>query len=178
MSPHAALDLETRRRLYQLVQDYPGLHVRELARQLETSVALVEYHLGVLAGSGLVRVQEDAGFHRVFAAGERRSGLSAADRTTLAVLRKRIPLRITLYLLDDDEPVAHSRIAKDLGLGKSKLSFHLRNLEASQVLRKAPDGRYEPVDRRRLLGLLLENRPTPDLREEFADLWLSLYGSR
>jgi len=33
-------------------------------------------------------------------------------------------------------------------------------------------------ERSRLLALLLSYQPTPDLREEFADVWLSLYGDK
>jgi DNA-binding transcriptional ArsR family regulator len=176
MRPEGVLGLEMRRRLFTTIGSYPGLHVRELARQLGTSVALVEYHLAVLRENSLVRIQEEHGYNRVFALGQRRQEPSPAERRLLATLRRKLPLRITLFLLDHERPVPHGALAEALDLGKSKLSFHLRNLEAAGVVRKAPDGGYEPVDRRHLLRLILENQPTPDVKQEFAELWLSLYG--
>ncbi len=169
------LDLDIRRRIYATIQAYPGLHVRELARQLETSVALVEYHLAILGQNGLVRVERDERYARLFAKGDA-AAPSARERDALGALRAKLPLQITLYLLDQEEAVQHKRICDDLGLGKSKLSFHLRKLEAAGVVRKSADGRFEPADRARLLALLLAYQPTPDMRTEFADLWASLYG--
>jgi DNA-binding transcriptional ArsR family regulator len=104
------------------------------------------------------------------------SGPTAAEREVLQALRARLPLQVTLYLLDQDGPVQHKRLCADLDLGKSTLSFHLRKLEAAGVVRKTPDGRFEPRERAHLLRLLLAYQPTPDLLQEFADTWSSLYG--
>jgi predicted transcriptional regulator len=170
------LDLEMRRRLYAMAQKYPGLHVRELARQLDTSMALVEYHLAILRQNGLATVEHGDGYARVFAKERGKEARSAAERKTLGLLRGRLPLAIVLYLLDRDEPAPHKGICEALGIGKSKLSFHLRKLEDAGVIRKTEDGRFEPVQRTRLMALLLENQPTPDVKQEFAKLWLALYG--
>jgi predicted transcriptional regulator len=171
------LDLATRRRLYALVQAYPGLHIREAARQLETSVALVEYHAALLRENGLLREERDERYVRLFAvAPASGKGPTEAERRALAVLREKLPLRITLHLLDHDAPQQHKAIAEALELGKSKLSFHLRKLEAAGIVQKEADGRFVVRERARLLALLLSYQPTPDLREEFADVWLSLYG--
>ena len=170
------LTVRIRRRLYELVQAYPGIHVREAARQLETSQALVEYHVAVLVENGLLRVESNERYARMYA-GPKSEGPTAAERRMLAVLRNLLDLQITLHLLDQGAAVAHKRLADDLDLGKSKLSFHLRKLEAAGIVRKR-DGLFLVTDPRRLMRLLLEYRPTPDLREEFAHLWLSLYGER
>lgn len=173
------LDLATRRRLYALVQEYPGLHIREAARQLDTSVALVEYHAAILRENGLVREERDDRYVRLYATATGDAPApTAAEKAALKVLRERLPLRITLHLLDHDGPQQHKAICDQLGLGKSKLSFHLRKLEAAGIVAKTPDGRFTVRDRARLLALLLRHQPTPDLREEFADTWLSLYGDR
>jgi predicted transcriptional regulator len=172
------LDLEMRRRLYALVQSYPGLHIREAARQLETSVALVEYHAAILRDNGFVRQERDDRYVRLFAVAASSEGPTEAERVQLKLLRERIALRVTLHLLDQDGPVQHKAIAEALGLGKSKLSFHLRKLEAAGLVHKTPEGLFAVRERSRLLGLLLAYKPTPDLREEFGDLWLSLYGDK
>lgn len=171
---HALLDLEMRRRLVALVRQYPGLHIREAARQLGTSMALVEYHVALLSDSALVRVERDAGYARLYAVGKHDP--DERERSVLAVLRGRIPLQLALYLLDRAEPVKHGDIATALGLGKSKLSFHLRKLEAAGVARKTAEGAFEARDPQRLHRLLADFPPTSDLRNEFAKLWLSLYG--
>jgi predicted transcriptional regulator len=175
------LDLDIRRRLYALIREYPGLHVREAARQLDTSVALVEYHVAILRQNGLLREERDERYVRLYplpAEGPPAAASSPAERRALALLRQRLPLRITLYLLDQDGPVQHKALCEALEMGKSKLSFHLRKLEAAKIVAKNAQGRFEVRERSRWLGLLLTHKPTPELREAFADLWLSLYGKK
>lgn len=173
---HALLDLAMRRRVLGAIAQYPGLHVREIARQLGTSLALVEYHLGLLERAGLVEVQRDDRYARAYA--QQTSGPNAEERGILALLRERLPLQVTLHLLDRDEPVKHGEIAQTLALGKSKLSFHLRKLEAAGVVQRTPEGAFTLVAPRRIERLLWTYKPTPDLREEFAKAWLALYGDR
>lgn len=173
-SEHALLDLEMRRRLVAVVRQYPGLHIREAARQLNTSMALVEYHVGLLAESDLLRVEKDDRYARLYATGPRAP--DQGEKALLAVLRERLPLRITLFLLDRGEPIKHGEMAQALELGKSKLSFHLRKLEAAGVVRKTTEGAFESIEPKRLHRLLADFPPTSELRSEFAKLWLSLYG--
>lgn len=163
------LDLDTRRAMYRLVCTYPGLHVREVARQMGTSVALVEYHLAILAEHGLVRSERDGNLQRLFAAD------APVARGPFGLLRKRIPLHVVLTLLDAG-PLAHGKLAERLGLSKSKLSFHLRKMEAVHVVRRGHEGTYELVDARGALRFLVEQPPTPDLLQEFAEVWSRLYG--
>ena len=168
------LDLEMRRRIVDLVRTFPGLHTREIARQLDTSVTLVEYHLPILLDAGLLSETREDRYQRLFSADRR--GLSDDDRRRLGLLRDRTALHITLHLLERGTAEKHRDIAAALALGKSGLSFHLRKLEATGLIRKDDEGCFAIVDRRATLRLLVENRPTPDLQSSFADLWAKLYG--
>jgi predicted transcriptional regulator len=169
------LELATRRRLYAVVKEYPGIHVREAARQLGTSMALVEYHLALLRQHGLVSVSKEDGYARLYPADA--PAPSAAEREQVGLLRQRLPLRVTLTLLDDG-PAKHKDLAEALGLGKSTLSFHLRKLEAAGLVVRDPEGRFAVKDPPAVLRLLLAYPPTRDLRQAFADVWLSLYGDQ
>src|ERR1044072_4993180 len=167
------LQLDIRRRLYALVQSYPGVHVREAARQLGTSMALVEYHLNLLREHGLVTVQKDDRYARLYPVDA--PAPKPADREAVGLLRPRRPRPLPLCLLDDG-PQKHKDLAEALGLGKSTLSFHLRKLEAAGLVRKDADGTFAVREPARVLRLLLAFPPTKGLRDEFADMWLSLYG--
>jgi DNA-binding transcriptional ArsR family regulator len=169
------LDLDMRRRLYATVREFPGIHVREAARQLGTSLALVEYHLPLLRDHGLVTVEKDDRYARIYP--KDAGAPDPRDRAAVGVLRERLPLQVTLRLLDAGAS-KHKDLAEALGMGKSKLSFHLRKLEAAGIVEKDAEGRFGVADARRVQRLLLAFPPTKDLREEFADVWLSLYGDR
>ena len=174
--PDPLLALEMRRRLYATVRQYPGIHVREAARQLDTSLALVEYHLNLLRENGLVTVEKDDRYARLYAR-DAAASPDKKDRVAVAILRERLPLQVTLHLLDKG-PTKHKDLADALGMGKSKLSFHLRKLETAGVVAKDVAGRFLVGDPKRVDRLLAAYPPTRDLQEEFADVWLGLYGDR
>ncbi len=166
-------ELDTRRRLLALIRKYPGLHVREAARQLDTSVALVEYHVPALLEAGLVEEERDDRYQRLYPVGKDHV-LSKEDRRALALLRQATPVRVVLVLLERDEE-RHAGIAAALGVGKSTLSFHLKKLERAGIIEKTDAGAYRLTDARRTSALLLEHEPTPSMRDDFADLWGTFY---
>ncbi len=174
------LELETRRDIYDLVVREPGIHMRELQRRLDLSIALTEYHLRQLEESGLVSSITEEGYKRFYpttgADGGDLRTLGSVERRMLGLFRQSIPLRITLFLLND-EPATNSRMADGLGISRSRLSFHLNKMLRQNVIRKLTrsEGKgYALVDRRRTLKLLIAHRPSPDLLDECADLWDSL----
>lgn len=174
MSDDPAMQLEMRRRIVELVRRYAGLHLREIARQLDTSVALVEYHMPVLEEAGLVKIERGSRYQRVFPAGDKHLDLSKPDKRRLEVLRMRVPLQITL-LLKERGPVRHKDLVEGVGLGKSTVTFNVKKLVKAGIVEKRDDGAFALADPAATERLLLEHRPTPDLRQEFADLWLSFY---
>jgi predicted transcriptional regulator len=163
-----ALDLDFRRDLLAMVKRYPGLHLRELARQLGTSVALVEYHIPVLLNADLIDVDAD-GYQRVFP-----KDLLRVNRAWLGVLREEIPMQVTLLLLRRG-PLRHGAICDGLGFGKSKVTFHLKKLQAARLVIKQ-DLHFAIGDEKAVTQLLIANKPTNDFRDRFASLWANFYG--
>lgn len=172
-----ALELETRRELYDLVRKFPGLHMREIHRELGLSIALAEYHLGVLERSGLVTSVTEEGYKRFYPAPQEGGrGLGGRERRMLGVLRQTIPLRITLMLLKQGR-VSNKEMSERLGLTPSRLSFHLKKLMKAGVVRRLSrtEGRaYELEDPELVLRLVVAYRPPPDVLDECDDLWQEL----
>jgi predicted transcriptional regulator len=155
-----------RQRILNLVQEYPGLHLREVARQLETSVALIEYHVeGLVKDSAVERIIDNR-HHRLFPHGHQ------LPSKALMTLRDSKSLKVVLHLLQS--PATHSELVKHTGFGKSTLSFHLRRMERAGLIAK--DGsKYALLEPETVRALVANNRPTPDLLSRFANLWDDLY---
>lgn len=166
-------DVEMRRRLLALIRRYPGLHVREAARQLDTSVALVEYHVPFLLEAGVVEEERDERYQRLYPVGEGHR-LTAADRAVVSLLRQPTPFRVTLVLLERGE-ARHVDLAEVLDVGKSTLSFHLRKMERRGLVEKTGAGSYRLRHPERTSRLLLAHQPTKEMRDDFADLWTNFY---
>jgi predicted transcriptional regulator len=155
-------------RIRALVLQFPGLHLREIARQLDIGLALVQYHLPHLVESGAVQVQDVDGTQRLFAAKH------PLDREALASLRDPGRLQICLALLERGTQ-RHTDLQKITGLGKSTLSFHLKRLERGGLVIRDNQayGLANPDDLREMMNKF---PPTPDAVDKFAKLWGDLYG--
>ena len=173
------LELEIRRDIYDLVRRTPGLHMREIQRQLDLSIALTEYHLRQLEGAELILSIMEEGYKRYYpttGADGGKLALGGDERRMVGLFRQSIPLQVTLLLLNRDN-ATNSEIADELGISRSRLSFHLNKMMRQGILRKLArsEGRgYALIDHNKTLKLLIAYRPSPDLLDECADLWDSL----
>lgn len=172
-------DVEMRRRILALVNEYPGLHLRELQRRAQTSAMLVEYHLNVLERLGLAMSTEEGGYRRFFPARDAKLPLGKTDKVWLGLLRQPVPLGIALYLLEH-ELAPHKELADIVPVTKSTLTYHLKNLEAAGLVVRDPSGvgrDFRLADRQKVLALLRAYRPTPDMVTAYGEMWDQIFGS-
>jgi predicted transcriptional regulator len=177
------LELETRREIFDLIKKLPGLHMREISRKLDMSIALVEYHLNYLEDNEVINAITEGGYKRYYHEdidGEDTGPkIGYGDRRILGLLRQKIPLQITLFLLKNKQ-ASLTQLSDELRMSPSKLSFHLKKLLKYKIVRKIKrnEGRgFSLEEERKILRLLIVNKPPEDMLEEFSDLWdgLRLY---
>ena len=177
--PPLGTDVEMRRRILSLVNQYPGLHLRELQRRAQTSAMLVEYHLNVLERWGLVTSQEEGGYRRFFPARDAKIPLGKTEKVWLGLLRQPVPLGIALYLVEN--PLApHKELADVVPVTKSTLTYHLKNMEAAGLITREPPGSgraFRLADGEKVLLLLRAYRPTPDMLAAYAEMWDQIFGA-
>jgi predicted transcriptional regulator len=176
------LELETRRAIYNLVHTHPGLHLREIQRQLGMHVNLVEYHIHQLIASELVVSVQQGGYNRFFPAqapgsGQQVDRLTSQEKRVLGMMRQPMPLRIMVYLLATGSS-QHKDVCEHLGCAPSTLTYHMKKLVKAQIVVQttAGDGKgYHLTDRRSVARLLMLYRPAPfDQVDAFTELWLDL----
>lgn len=170
MSDLFASDL--RKRLYVLVQEYPGLHVRELARRLKVQVRAVEYHTEILLREGILEDARDGTYQRLYPS-RNELPLSDADRDALGVLRMPVPLGLVLALLDAPKGLSHGDLCQRTGASKANASHHLKRLISVGLVERGETYRLLNLEQTR--DLLRAHKPVPDLRRRFADAWASIY---
>lgn len=159
------------------MQEYPGLHLREVARQADMSPKHVEYHLRRLEKAGLVNSRQDDRYRRYHPTQEgttgRRDVVDRHQKKALAMLRRPVPLHVVLLLLDRDA-MDHASLREATGVAHGTLSYHLKKLEEQGVIRSRPEGRrriYQVVDADGAEGLLIRFRPPDALVQGFIDTW-------
>lgn len=76
-----------RDRILATIRQFPGIHLRGLVKELDTSTALARYHVEALIAEGKLRDYEVGGFRRYFPV-ETYAELTEEDRRMLHVLRQ------------------------------------------------------------------------------------------
>ncbi|MFQ6013540.1 MAG: winged helix-turn-helix transcriptional regulator [Thermoplasmata archaeon] len=142
----------------------PGLHLRELARQVELPLGTVRYHLARLEEKDAVVRHATRGFVRWFPRGD----LSAQDRSLISALRV-YAQRMLIGALLDHESARFSALQAMTGLSPSTLSRNLRKLERVGFLARGGSGAYHLADPARVReGLTRYRRRFPELLAEAA----------
>ena len=155
---------------------HPGLHLSEIARRLQWSTPLAEYHLRILERGGWVTATQVGQLRCYFprarpgqpaaAAGV----VAAGQRDRLALVRH--PVRMHIVALLARSPGGRNRdIAKAVGLSRPAASHHLARLLRGGVVERGPDGRYQLARADELLPLLRSHPPPPDHVGRFQALW-------
>lgn len=173
--------METRRRVYRCVEDFPGLHLSEVARQCGMDTNHAKYHLGYLGKHGLVSSRDEGARQAFFPRREGPVGpqetVAAADKAVLALLRQPVPLHAVLVLLERGPEVPHAELDAVLAVSRTTIHYHMAKLEKAGVVVSRRRGRerlYRLADGDRVLALLLRYRPPDSLVAGFLEAWEAL----
>lgn len=157
------LALDTRRRLYAVVQQSPGLGSREIQRRTEMAWGETTYHLDRLVTAGLVHREEGGHQDYYFAA-----SVPLGDRTLLRLARSEASRKILGALLVAPD-LTVPELQERTGLSPGRLSIHLRRFLATGLVAAGRRERFRTfsiVDRARVVRLLIAYRTS------FTDEWI------
>jgi predicted transcriptional regulator len=170
-----ALELESRRRIYEFVREHPGAYVREIMTSLGMPQGQVTYHLSTLEERGLVVGAKEEYHRRYFLAGS----VPREQRGLARFLKARVPRGILLALLEAPG-LQHGALAERLGIRPSTLTYHMKRLEQQGLVARDADGgqvRYRVADEAGLVdGLVTYRRTLMDAAvDRFLASWLELH---
>ena len=112
-----------------LVSLQPGLHLRELQRQILISFSSTRYHVNRLATEGEIDRVEDNGYSRIYP-----TGTEHRDKILLSLIRRKTDHKILSCLLSENS-LSQQRLGDLTGLSKSTISEHLATLSELGVMR-------------------------------------------
>lgn len=164
-------DVASRRRIFQTIQEHPGLHFKDLLARVGLAQGTVQYHLQHLMDEGLITVSHDRGFTRYYAEGR----LRAEDRPLMDALRREYGRRILAHLAAEG-PLTTMALASRLGKASSTVSWHLARLAEAGLVDRRREGQevyYALADRDRVIYLYTVFRGS--LMDRLVDRLLGLW---
>ena len=167
---NAVLELTTRRKLYQLIRNNPGVHFRELQRLSQFAMGVLEYQLQILEKENLISKVKHGPYTRYFAKGD----MPYSDWKIACYLRQGIGRKIILYLIY--HPGAkHKDLKEALNLPPSTVSYYLQQLLKDEIVLQK-DKRYWVKDSKRVMRILITYKPSffDEITARLVDLWSSI----
>ncbi|MBN2599129.1 MAG: helix-turn-helix domain-containing protein [Candidatus Thermoplasmatota archaeon] len=165
------LELETRRKIYDIISKNPGLHLSKIADLLDMRISHVEYHVNYLEKYDIITIEKTTGYKRIYIKGT----IGTQDKRYLSILRQKTLLHIVLFLLKNDT-VQHKDILENVAVSPSTLSYHLNKLVKHNIVEVHRSGEqkgYQLKNREEIITWLIQYKPF-DLYEGFVDVWTDL----
>ncbi len=129
------LELENRRKIYELVKEYSGCHFRELERKSNISIGILKYHLNFLSKHELIKQEKYGQKIRYFP-----KYFQSENTKLLSLLRQDKVRKIILFLLINKNP-NHEDIVKFIQAPPSTVSWHIKKLLQENIISQKKEGR-------------------------------------
>ena len=166
-----ALELEIRRKIYNLVEKNPGLHAKKIAEMLFIKGQLADYHMQYMERQEIIIGIKEEGYRRYYIKGK----LGFKERRHIALLRQEIPLKIVLFLLKNPNS-QHKEILTFYNIKKSTLTYHLKKLVKHEIISEHSTGtekRYHVINEKEIIKQLIRYKPYSRI-ENLQDTWVDL----
>ncbi len=126
------LELDSRRKVFDLVCGCPGIHFRDIQKRAGASNGALSYNLDQLLKTGLLVISRDGEFSRYYP----NKGFADEDkRRALEILRRKTYRQIIMSLLENGA-CKNGELSHKCNLAPSTISFHLLKLVDSKILEK------------------------------------------
>jgi len=131
VTPDNVLDTDVRKNLYEYIDEYPGSHLREIARELDLKPSNAAWHLRKLEQTNLIR-SRNIGGKRVYYLVE--GGIeSRREAVASSILRNDNAYDIMQYLVKN--PNKHLlEIAHALDLNHHTVKWHIKKMYMAELI--------------------------------------------
>ena len=166
------LELDTRKKLYRIIEKSPGLHFREIQRRSGIAVGSLQYHLEYLQKRGFLTIQKEGKFVRYYAM---RTKKIVEDKDLMGLLRQEQPRHILLFLLQR-RFATNEKIAQAVNLSQSTTSAYLKKMLETGALQRRKSGRkthFSISNKEKIAQLLAQYKKSflDELVDNFVEVW-------
>ena len=168
------LELDTRRRIFDLIKSSPGIHFREIARRLDIPMGVVEYHINYLLKRDMIVARKEGRYKRYYTEGK----IGSKEKAVLAFLRKEIPRTIIMHLMLNPG-ARHRDLKSELGISGSTLTFHLKKMIKKGIILEEGEGgsrgyRVSDPDTVSRTLIIYKKSFMDDLVDSFTETWMEM----
>jgi len=134
---HNVLEHPMRQSLLDVVEDEPGIHLRELASRHDTAVTNTQWHLRKLEMAGLVKTDKVQGRRLYYPT---RGGVAAREVALQNAAVQNPNAQRILDFLQSHAGCNQRRLADHLRMNPGTVRWHLRKMESAGLVRGVDEG--------------------------------------
>lgn len=131
VTPENVLDTEVRKTLYEYIDEYPGSHLREIARELDLKPSNAAWHLRKLEQTNLVRSRVIGG-KKVYYLVE--GGVEARKEAIAEAILRNKNARIIMNYLNKNPGKHLLEIANALNLNHHTVKWHIKKMFMAELI--------------------------------------------
>jgi predicted transcriptional regulator len=131
VTPENVLNTEVRKNLYNYIEEYPGSHLREIARELDLKPSNAAWHLRKLEQTNLVRSREIGG-KKVYYLVD--GGIEARKEAIAEAILKNKNAREIMFYLSENPGKHLLEIAHALDLNHHTVKWHIKKMFEAELI--------------------------------------------
>ena len=133
--------LSTRESIFAIIEQNPGIHFRDICRQLKKEIGVVQYHVYILKKFGLISSEKDGRFTRFYAKNAKFDDMA---RSILASWQRPVERNILSTLAKDGQQQGIMKsIMNSCEVTSQAVTWHLNRLKTNGLI--ASDAAGSPV---------------------------------
>ena len=129
ISQKNVLKIKIRRDIFSYICNNPGLHLRELSRQLNIPKTTLVHHLNYLEKEKLIKIKNQNKYKRFFP----KNTIGCREKEIIFLLRQKIPRNIIFYILSSGIG-SQIELSRKLNKCPQTISYHLTKLKKLGIL--------------------------------------------
>jgi len=129
------LDLELRKKIYQHILKYPGLHLVKLSGELDIPKTTLRHHLKFLKSHELISTKSEGKYLRYYA----KEQFGKRDKEILTLFRQEVPSNMILYMMVY-VVASRSELSRHLEKHPTTIAFHLKKFKELDIVETAEIG--------------------------------------
>lgn len=177
MTPRHSYSEEFEKSIIQLIEKYPGLGLRELARELEVSAQSLKYSTDLLLEQKTITVKKDGKYLRFYA---KDFEIDDFEEKILNCFRKSQLLNVIMIFLNaykknKKEILKNQEILERIEVHSAgTITYYLNQLTENSIIEKTKEG-FRLINPALIESLLKKYRPTHSIIDNFINLWTDYF---
>lgn len=176
MSPRHSYSQEYEGMIISLIDKYPGLGLRELARELSSSPQSLKYYTDKLIESNQIIIKKDGKYSRFY---NKDVIIEEHEEQIINCIRKGPLLNVIVAFLNEHkqekkELLKNQELVSILQVQPGTVTYYLNQLIDCKIVEKQPDG-FRLLNPSLMERFIKKYSPTRSIIDNFIDLWSSYF---